>query len=351
MPKREFLQLSHVYKPEKHVVTNWFCSVKLDGHRCFWDSGTSRGDLAVNVPWANTEKDDRLLAQPVSTGLWSRLGKVIHAPEWWIRQLPAIPLDGELWAGVGNFQYLGSIVKKISPTPEWQDVEYKVFGSPPMDVVLEYGEINNPMFRKTFGDAGISYIKARGWKPSRRLNFGQCYDYLKSNLKENEVVSLLPQERVGVPGNKWVAEKLEAVLEKGHEGLMLQHPSALWAPQRSHMLLKVKPYEDSEGTVTGYIWGKETDKGSKLLGKMGALVLDYNGNRFELSGFTDLERALVPGPGADPSEGSKRAGEAVSSNWRSYEFPIGSRVTFRYRELSDDGLPKEARYHRKHDLV
>lgn len=341
------MQLAHVYKPSKHMPANWFCSIKLDGMRCFFDGGISRGDLAVNVPWANTDKDDRLLSQPVATGLWSRLGHVIHAPDWWIAKLPAIPLDGELWAGVGNFQYLTSVVKKLSPTPEWNDVQYKVFTSPPLDVVLGYGELTHPMYKKTFGDEGIEYIKARGWRATKRMNFSESYKHLSLTLPENDVVSLHNQEKVGIPGHKWVSTRLEQVLEEGHEGLMLQHPSALWAPQRSHMLLKVKPFNDDEGVVVGYNWGRETDKESKHLGRMGALILTYKGQTFKLSGFSDDERELVAGPGADPQEGYKNPGEKVSSAWRSYEFPIGSKVTFRYRELTVDGLPKEAKYHRK----
>jgi hypothetical protein len=51
----------------------------------------------------------------------------------------------------------------------------------------------------------------------------------------------------------------------------------------------------------------------------GALVCDFNGVTVELSGMTDDERQ----PG---------------------HFSLGDVVTFRYRELSDSGVPKEPRF-------
>ena len=76
------------------------------------------------------------------------------------------------------------------------------------------------------------------------------------------------------------------------EGLIIRAPNSLWIPERCHSLVKVKKLHDDEATVTGYTTGRETDKGSKLLGMMGALVVDFYGHRLELSGFTDAERRL-----------------------------------------------------------
>lgn len=347
MSKRAFLQLAHVYKPDKHTPTNWFLSEKLDGHRFFWDGGLSRGCLATDVPWANTEKDDRLLSRPIATGLWSRSGKVIHAPDWWIRALPTFPLDGELWMGRGLHQALGSCIKKHSPTLEWEHVKAMVFTSPPLDVVFSVGEIRELNFKKDITPEAIDWCRDRGWRDGPRWKFSEGYSWLERNLAESKYVNLLPQERVLIPGHKFVEEKLAKLVDAGAEGLMLQHPDAYWAPQRSHMLLKVKPFEDDEATVVGYTWGRETDKESKHLGRMGALVVSYNGKIFELSGFTDQERELIAGPGADDREPHISAGKRVSANYRSYEFPLGSRVTFRYRDFTDDLIPKEARYYRK----
>jgi hypothetical protein len=114
-------------------------------------------------------------------------------------------------------------------------------------------------------------------------------------------------------------------------------------------LLKIKPWNDAEGRVIGCTYGRSTDKGSKLLGKMGALIVEWNNRRFQLSGFTDLERVLTCDLGKTRAEqiASSRPGEDSIEGVYPVNFPIGSTVTFKYRELSNDGIPKEARYWRK----
>ena len=99
--------------------------------------------------------------------------------------------------------------------------------------------------------------------------------------------------------------------------------------------------------MVGFTSGRETARGSRLLGKIGALIVDYQGKRLELAGLTDAEREF-----ADPS-----ARQWATSNpgidaprWvEGKQFRLGQTVTFKYRELSDDGIPKEARYWRRRD--
>ncbi len=64
--RREFLQLAHVFDPSKHTIAGWFMSEKLDGMRCFWDGGITRGMFARDVPFANVAKDDRYISSPRS---------------------------------------------------------------------------------------------------------------------------------------------------------------------------------------------------------------------------------------------------------------------------------------------
>jgi hypothetical protein len=92
MARRELLQLADRYDPRKHYVAGWFVSEKLDGTRCFWDGGISRGLPTEQVPWASIidpktgQKKTKI--KPVATGLWSRYGNPIMAPDWWLNQLP-----------------------------------------------------------------------------------------------------------------------------------------------------------------------------------------------------------------------------------------------------------------------
>jgi len=136
---------------------------------------------------------------------------------------------------------------------------------------------------------------------------------------------------------------MDQVMDVGGEGVMLRKPDSLWLPKRVASLLKLKPYLDDQGTVTGFVAGRKTDKGSKLLGKIGALILDYKGKRLELGGFTEEERKYD----ADFAENIAvlSPGEEMPEGIEGKYFKIGDTVEFRYRELSDDGIPKEARYY------
>jgi putative hemolysin len=75
------------------------------------------------------------------------------------------------------------------------------------------------------------------------------------------------------------------------------------------------------------------------------LVLDFNGKRLELSGLTDEERRFSSS--RQHQYASDHPGEFMPVHFSGDHFKVGDTVTFKYRELSDDGIPKEARYWRK----
>ena len=56
-------------------LDGWLLSEKLDGCRAFWDGAT----------------------------MWTRAGSSVALPDWFRAQLPAVALDGEIWAGRGGF--------------------------------------------------------------------------------------------------------------------------------------------------------------------------------------------------------------------------------------------------------
>ncbi|HMA79100.1 MAG TPA: hypothetical protein VKP88_08340, partial [Candidatus Paceibacterota bacterium] len=99
--RREFLMLADTYKADKHEAIGMIGSEKLDGMRALWDGGVSRGDATENVPWASVTNpktgEKKAKIKPIATGLWSRYGSPINAPDWFLDQLPTVPLDGELY--------------------------------------------------------------------------------------------------------------------------------------------------------------------------------------------------------------------------------------------------------------
>ena len=356
MPNRELLMLAHPYldknthKP-KADVTGWWVSEKMDGIRAFWDGGISRGVPKIAVPWANnTDKDKRFVTAPICTGLWSRYGHPICCPGWFLDRLPDFPLDGELYIGVRQWQDTSSYVSKLTPVDdEWEQVRYHVFDSPAYPSVFADGQINNPNFSKLIDLAECMAFVRRlipHYMP-RFPSFEQIQQRF-DQLELNDSLRVVKQTRI--TDISILESALNDAVDSGAEGLMLRQNRSYWEPKRSKCLLKYKPFDDDEATIVGYIWGRETDKGSKLLGKMGALVCNYRGKRFELSGFTDSERVMSLVDIADDftvDEGQLKAGQAVSRHWTNRQFPIGSIVTFRYRELSDSLIPKEARFLRK----
>jgi hypothetical protein len=363
--KREFLQLAHKYDLKKTPPNGRLISIKYDGQRAFWDGGITRGFYVSEVPWANTEKDGRYKEAPKATGLWSRYGKAIQAPTEFLDALPNRPLDGELWAGPGTFQRTMSICGKIHPKEdEWKQIQYMVWDSPNLDRFLMPGRINNHLWTKIITPEMATWALERTRKfPIIQPAFSDYYEFIYERLKladiENESLTIIDQEhlpRNTMQAEEYIEDKLQVALELGHEGVMIHHHSCRWMPLRTNDIVKHKPFNDAEATVKGYIWGRETDKGSKLLGLMGALVVEFEGKRLELSGFTNAERRMefqeerdIPNPPAELTRIAKEnAGKSVYPGIHNPMFPIGSLVTFKYRELSNDGIPKEARYWRKY---
>lgn len=360
LPRREFLQLAKTYRPGKDKIGGYYVSEKLDGTRCFWDGGLTRGLVTEHVPWASIidPKTGKKKAKikPYATGLWSRYGNPIIAPEEFLDLLPPVPLDGELWAGRGNFQLCRSICGGDTPDPRFSLIKFAVYGCPPIDAVMATGEIKNTNFHSVFDLERIAKfihacIEHHGGNFAT-LDVGTTFDHELLSLTEHlhgEKVFLHKQTRLPEDEAAAIAAvevEIEKVIMAGGEGIIIRDPKAQWTPRRVQHLMKHKPFEDSEAIVVGFTSGRETDKGSKLLGKIGALVTDYRGKRLELAGLTDEERELEP---AWVGYAAAHPGEQLPKEAAGKHFKVGQTVTFKYRELSDDGIPKEARYFRKRD--
>ncbi len=354
--KREYVQLAHVFDIKKHSPAGWYASEKLDGQRAWWDGGASRGKIASTVPYANKEKDHIRINEVIATGLWSRYGNVIYAPDWFLDQLPKFCLDGELWSGRGNFQTNQATVKDHVPGPGWKNVKYMIFDMPLPSLLFQDGDVSVQAYKVYLRDCYAWWLK-QGIPAIPQSSFEAVHNYLCSNLKMTDNLKVHTQWRMPFSTPDAIAElnrQLNEVTDSGGEGLMLRKPSAIWEPKRSYNILKVKKFQDAEATVIGYTTGRETDKGSKLLGMMGALITSYKGKRLELSGFTEAERQLSGLSENEPGHGLSAYSWAIANPEKEVPlwienplFPRLSQVTFRFTELSDDGIPKVAYYWRK----
>lgn len=244
-----------------------------------------RGDIDVSRYWVS-EKLDGVRASWDGKALQFRSGNPVPAPKWFTDALPAQSLDGELWLGRGSFDQLSAIVRRQAPVDaEWRRVRYMIF--------------ELPSAAGSFTDR-VEQIKT--------LTAAANLPWLQA----------VPQFRL--PDAAALEKKLRDIVRGGGEGLMLHRDDAFYETGRSSALLKVTPWLDAEATVVGYIAGK-----GKHAGGLGALQMEMaDGQRFALgSGLTDALRRNPPSP--------------------------GTQVTYRYRELTVNGLPRFPRFLRVRD--
>lgn len=241
------LLLANVWNPSIDP-TGWWMSEKYDGLRGYWDGRK----------------------------LWSRKGNLIHAPDYFLAELPRdVALDGELWIGYGKFEETASIVRSETPGDGWKRVRFMVFDAP----------------------------QAKG-------TFEERMQFLRTTLPEgNRFVKVVAQERC--QGVAQVLAQRDRVVRLGGEGLMLRQPESMYEAGRSATLLKVKPYDDAEATVIAHEPGQ-----GKYRGKLGALRVRTDDDReFSIgSGLSDAQRESPP--------------------------PVGTVITYRFRGLTAKGMPR-----------
>lgn len=237
-------------------------------------------DVDPSQYWVS-EKFDGVRAQWDGRTLRFRGGGLVPAPAWFTANFPALPLDGELWIARGRFDALSGTVRRIEPVDaEWRQVRYLIFELP--------------------GAAG---------------DFSERVRQMQAVLARAGVPWLQAVEQARVADKSELMQRLDAVLRAGGEGLMLHRADAPYRTGRSDVLLKLKPWQDAEAVVVGHLLGN-----GKYRGLTGALQMETpDGKRFRIgSGLTDALRRQPP--------------------------PIGTRITYRYQQLTKNGVPRFPRY-------
>ncbi|GFE90496.1 DNA ligase [Steroidobacter agaridevorans] len=247
------LLLANDYDDAEVDLSRYWVSEKYDGVRAYWDG-------------------KRLV---------TRAGNTIHAPEWFTRDWPTDPLDGELWAGRGRFEQVTATVRDLEPNDSaWRHIRFMVFDLP-----------------------------AHGGIFSARL------ETLRALLASTHIDWLREVTHSRVTDEAALHLQLETVAAAGGEGLMLHKEDSLYRAERNDDLLKFKPYQDAEARVIAHLPGQ-----GKYLGMLGSLLVrTANGTEFRIgTGFTDEQRRLPP--------------------------PIGSSITYSYHNLTARGIPRFARF-------
>jgi DNA ligase-1 len=227
--------------------------------------------------WWMSEKLDGVRAYWDGQEFVSRQGNIYNAPAWFKAALPKVPLDGELWMGRQMFQDTISVVKRDDWGPRAKDVMFVVFDA-----------------------------------PASNLPFEDRVAYLEKLLAADQVhethVKIHPHTLVA--SLEHVTAELKRLVALGAEGVMIRKPKSLYEAKRSHTLLKVKPFQDAEAELIGYEPGKKQHNG-----KVGGFILKMpSGKTFNLNAGTEERRVRPP--------------------------KIGSLITYRFTELTKDGIPK-----------
>ena len=228
-----------------------------------------------------SEKLDGVRAYWDGKQLYFRSGRLIHPPAWFTERFPTHPMDGELWIGRGQFERLSGIVRRLQANDEeWRQIQYCLFESP-----LAAGDFRQRMhnLQNTVAKVSIPWLR------------------------------VIPHE--SVKSVEQITARLKQLTLQKAEGLVLHLASAEFQAGRSEFVYKLKPQHDAEAKVVGIQAGQ-----GKYQGMMGALLLETpEGKRFKLgTGFDDSERRNPPA--------------------------IGSLVTYRYRDVTSNGLPKFASF-------
>lgn len=246
-----------------------------------------RDSVDVSRYWVS-EKLDGVRAVWDGKTLRFRSGNPVPAPRWFVEALPRQPLDGELWLGRGSFDQLSATVRRQSPDDsEWRRVRYMIFELP--NASGSFTE-RSEQIRAVTAAAKLPWLQA--------------------------VAQFRVADAAALQG------KLRDVVRQGGEGLMLHRDDAACQVGRSDALLKLTPWLDAEARVVAHLPGK-----GKYAGKLGALRMEMpDGRRFALgSGLSDDLRCNPP--------------------------PLGTLVTYRYRELTPQGMPRFPRYLRLRDKL
>ena len=233
-----------------------------------------------------SEKLDGYRAYWDGSALYSKNGNRFAAPAWFTADLPrGTPLDGELYLGPGRLDETGSILRRKAPDPRWSAITFRVFDAP----------------------------AAQGGFAARHRTAQAAVEAACAAYRGPGACPYMLVQQVSCQGPAHLARFHKAIVERGGEGTVLRAPQSPYIHSRSHHFLKHKDKHDAEAKVVGHEWSTTNP------GQLGAYkVKDLDtGASFEIGiGIKDAER--------------KRP------------LPIGSIVTYAYRDKTSSGVPRGA---------
>jgi DNA ligase-1 len=247
-----------------------------------WLANSYLGNENLTDYWVS-EKYDGIRGFWDGNQLVSRSGKSLNPPTWFVQAWPTQALEGELWTGRGQFEQAASVVQQKQASDDaWRAMHFMVFDAP------------TP--RKTF---------------TERMGLYQ------SVVKQVSKPWVQAVDQKHIESHAALKTLLHQTVQAGGEGLVLHRGGSLYQSGRNSDVLKAKLALDAEAKVVGHELGQ-----GKHAQRTGALWVETpQGLRFKLgTGLTDAQRENPPA--------------------------VGQWVTYRYRGLTDKGVPRFASFER-----
>lgn len=245
-----------------------------------WLANSYLGHENLTDYWVS-EKYDGIRGYWDGRQLLSRSGKALNPPTWFVQAWPVQAFEGELWIGHGQFEQTASILQQKQASDEaWRAMRFMVF-----DIYSATA---------TF---------------TERL---QLYQGLVKGIGTPWVQAVTQSQ---APSHTALKSLLNQTVQLGGEGLVLHRGQSLYQGGRNADVLKIKPQEDAEAKVVAHEAGQ-----GKHSQRVGALWVETpQGLRFKLgTGLTDAQRENPPA--------------------------VGQWVTYRYRSLTNKGVPRFASF-------
>lgn len=247
--------------------------------------------------WLASEKLDGVRAYWDGRNLRSRNGKILAAPEGWSAHFPPFALDGELYTARGEFEKIQSIVMDKTPSvAEWSEIKFYVFDVP---------------------EAGGGLLE--------RLS--ELEKFIAKNPQAGQNLKIIKQ--VKVKDNAEFEAFAQAVIAKGGEGAVVREPNAPYERKRSKNALKYKKFKDAECEVMAINAG--TGKYAGLMGSVTCKALSAAGSNSD----EQNDELLQPACGV-----KFKIGSGFSDEDRVKPPKIGSIITYKYQNLTANGLPR-----------
>lgn len=249
---------------------------------------TYKGDENL-TGWVMSEKLDGVRAIWDTKSLKGRSNLAFNPPQIWLKCFPAkddLWLDGELYSSNLSFEQITSIINS-SEDKGWNELKYYIFDAP-----------------KASGD-----LKTR---------LKTVKDFLdKTTCPQIQII----EQKLAI-NHEMVHKFLDEISARGGEGVVVRDEKAPYISGRSDKILKLKKFYDSECKVIAHNMGK-----GRINGLLGSLVCEdlLSGAKFKIgSGFSDEVRKNPP--------------------------KIGDIITYKYQNLTKNGVPRFPVYLRKKDM-